>query len=150
MPPIFYAGPSCQRQMLVVWQQKLNQYSIPFCYVWGEVHIWQRPGTEFFHAEKMAPTDIHQHLLSVSGTQAVEVSTLWWWLLHFRSRDSNCGSPLLVQIFMNMACTLLFIAGENAELLDVTTLKILFFNWDFSLSNSVIVLFYPLQFYGNK
>jgi len=76
----------------------------------------------------MAPTDIHQHLLNIPGDQTVDVSTLWWWLLHFRSRDSNCGSPLLVQIFMNMACTLLFIAGENAELLDVTTLKILFFN----------------------
>jgi len=64
--------------------------------------------------EKMAPTDIHQCLLNVDGKQRVAVSTVRWWMVHFSSGDSDCGSPLLVQIFTSMECTLLFIAGENA------------------------------------
>ena len=41
-----------------------------------EVHMKQRCGTEFLHVEKMAPTDIHQHLLNVYGDQTVDVSTV--------------------------------------------------------------------------
>ena len=37
--------------------------------------------------------------------------------------DSDSGSPLLVQIFMSAAGRLLFIAGENAQLMLVTVLK---------------------------
>jgi len=33
------------------------------------------------------------------------------------------GSPLLVQIFTSVACWLLLIVGENAELVVVTVLK---------------------------
>ena len=45
-----------------------------------EVHMKQRCGTEFTHAEKMASTDIHRCLLNVYGDQIVDVSTVrWWW-----------------------------------------------------------------------
>ena len=36
-----------------------------------EVHMKQRCGIEFLHAEKMAPIDIHLHLLNVYGVQMV-------------------------------------------------------------------------------
>ena len=35
----------------------------------------------------------------------------------------DSGSLVLVQIFMNVACRLLFITAENAELMVVTVLK---------------------------
>jgi len=56
----------------------------------------QRCGTEFLHEEKIAPIDIHQHLLNISGDQTVAVSTVRWWVEHFSSGNSNSGSLLLV------------------------------------------------------
>ena len=47
---------------------------------------------------------------------------------------------LLVQIFMNATCRLLYITGENAELKVVTVEKV-FYSREFPLSNTVIVLF---------
>jgi len=44
-------------------------------------------------------------------------------VVHFSSGDSNSGSPLLVQIAMSVACRLLFITGENAQLAAVTVLR---------------------------
>ena len=41
-----------------------------------EVQMKQRCVTEFLHAEKIAPTDIHQCLLNVYGDQTVKVSTV--------------------------------------------------------------------------
>ena len=41
-----------------------------------EVHMKQRCVTEFLHAEKMAPTHIHQHLLNIYGDQTVDASTV--------------------------------------------------------------------------
>ena len=41
-----------------------------------EMHMKQRGGSEFFHVGKMAPTDIHQHLLNIYGGQTVDVSTV--------------------------------------------------------------------------
>ena len=45
-----------------------------------EVHVRQRGGIEFLHAEEMAPTDIYWCLLNIYGDQTVGVSTLkcWW------------------------------------------------------------------------
>lgn len=42
------------------------------------------------------------------------------------SKDDS-GSPLLVQIFMSMACNLLFITEENTSVMMVTMLKKIFF-----------------------
>ena len=53
----------------------------------------------------------------------MDVSTVRQWVVHFSKCDSNSGSPPLVQAFMGMACRLLFIADENAELMVVTALK---------------------------
>lgn len=50
----------------------------------------------------------------------------------------NNGSFLFVQIFMSAACRVLFIAGQNGG--DYVE-KIAFYSWQFSLSNSVIILF---------
>jgi len=53
----------------------------------------------------------------------VDVSTVKWWMLHFSCGDSSSVSSLLVQIVMSMACRLLFIAGEHAQLMVVTAEK---------------------------
>jgi len=62
-------------------------------------------------------------LLNIYGDQTVDVSTVWWWVVHFSSVGSASRSPLLVQIFTDMTCKLLFTAGENGELMVVTMLK---------------------------
>jgi len=41
-----------------------------------EVQMKQKSVTEFLHAEKMAPTDIHRRLLNVNGDQTVGVGTM--------------------------------------------------------------------------
>ena len=78
-----------------------------------EVRMKQRYVTEFLHVEKMAPTDIHWLLLSFSEDQTDDVSTVRWWMLHFSSGESDNGSPPLMQIFMNVACSLFFNADES-------------------------------------
>ena len=69
------------------------------------------------------------------GDQTVDMSTVRPWVVCFRSGDNRL--PLLVQFFLSMACRLLLTTGENAQLMFVTMVCI----WEFSLSNSVIVLF---------
>ena len=88
-----------------------------------ELHLKVRCGIEFLHVEKMAPTDIHQCFLSISGDQTVDAGTVRWWVMCSSSVDNDSGSPLLVQIFMSMAYRILFIAGENARLLVVTVFQ---------------------------
>ena len=39
-----------------------------------EMQMKQRCGTEILHADNMAPSDIHRHLLNIYGDQAVDVS----------------------------------------------------------------------------
>ena len=51
-----------------------------------EVHMKQRGGIECLHAEKMAPTDIHQHLVNMYGDQEVDMRQ---WVVWFSSDDSN-------------------------------------------------------------
>jgi len=77
---------------------------------------------EFLHVEKMAPVDIHQHLLNVSGEQTVDVSIVRRWVACFSSGDSDSGSPPVTQIATNVACRT-FTAGKNAQPMVVTTLK---------------------------
>ena len=54
-----------------------------------EVCMKQRGGTEFLHAEKIVPTDIHHCLLNTDGDQSVDVSTVRQWVMCFSSDDSN-------------------------------------------------------------
>ena len=70
---------------------------------------------EFLHVEKMSHIDINQCLLNISGDQTVDVSTLRLWEVCFRNDNRDYVSPLLEQIFLSMACRLLFIAGKNAN-----------------------------------
>ena len=70
-----------------------------------EVYMEQRCVTEFLHAEKIAPTDIHWYLLSVDGDQTVAVSTASW-----------CVSAVvtLTAGHLHWYRLVLFITGENA------------------------------------
>jgi len=54
-----------------------------------EGRMKQRCVIEFLHAEKIAPNDIHRHLLNVYGDQTVDVSTVRRWVARFSSGDSN-------------------------------------------------------------
>ena len=54
----------------------------------------KRGAIEFLHVEKMAPIDIHQHLLNVYREQTVDVSIDRQWVVCFSSGDSNMkGKP---------------------------------------------------------
>ena len=54
-----------------------------------EVRMKRRCVTEFLHAEKIAPKDIHRRLLNVYGDVTVDVSTVRRWVVRFSSGDSN-------------------------------------------------------------
>jgi len=45
------------------------------------------------------------------------------WVVHFSSGDSDGGLPPLAQTVISMACRLLFLTGQNAQLMLVTMLK---------------------------
>ena len=77
----------------------------------------QRGVTKFLHAGKIAPTDIHQCLLNISGEQSVDVGD------EFQQWQQRQWSPLLVQIFMSTTCRFLLIADENTQLAEVAVLK---------------------------
>jgi len=53
----------------------------------------------------------------------VDVSSVRRWVVHFSSNGTDSGFPLLVQGFTNVSYRLLFITGENAELMVVTVEK---------------------------
>ena len=79
-----------------------------------EVCMKQRCGTEYLHAEKVAPIDIHQCLLNVYGHQPVNVSTARWWVLRFsRGQKGQQVTSTVADFFTIAACRLLLIAGEN-------------------------------------
>jgi len=59
-----------------------------------EVHMKQRCLIEFLHAEKIAPTGIHQCLLNGEDDQTVDMRTV----RHFSRDDIVSGSPSLEQI----------------------------------------------------
>jgi len=54
-----------------------------------EVRMKQRCVIEFLSAEKIAPNDIHRHLMNVYGDQTVDVSTVRRWVVRFSSGDSD-------------------------------------------------------------
>ena len=90
-----------------------------------EVHMKHRCGTKFLYVEKMAPIDIHGWLLNIYGDPTVDVITVRWWVMHFSNAD-NSESPSMVHIFTSTACRLLFIARENAQLMVVTVLIVVY------------------------
>ena len=55
-----------------------------------EVKMKQRFVAEIIHADKTAPSDIHQHLLNIHGDQTVDVSKVKVGLCgqHFPSNDT--------------------------------------------------------------
>jgi len=69
----------------------------------------------------------------------------------FSSSDSNSGSPLLVQVLRSMACRLLLIAGENAEIIVVTVLKnSVYYLRIFSIKQCYCALCISDCFHGNN
>jgi len=65
--------------------------------------------------------------------------------------DENTGrSPLLVQVFMSMACRLLFIAGENVQLTVVTVEKQCFVAENFLYQIMLLCFLYLLLFPWKK
>ena len=48
---------------------------------------------EFLQAEKIAPIDVHWHLLNIYEDQTVDKSAVRWWVVYFSSGDSDSGSP---------------------------------------------------------
>ena len=112
-PPIFHCTllPCDRWSRGAVWQNG----------VWHEVWMKQRCITEFIHMDKMAPTDIHEHLLNIDGDKSMDGSTARQWLVSFYNGDS--GSPPLLQIFMSIAYMFLLITDKNARLMVMTMLK---------------------------
>ena len=88
-----------------------------------EMHMKQRCVAEFLYVEKMAPTDVHHHLLDVSGNQSVDVSTVRLRMVPFSSGDSDNGACPVVQMFTSASCRLLFITEENTQVMVVTMLR---------------------------
>ena len=130
--PLFHLiRPYRPRQMMVVWQERLNlPYSVlsHFVAAWQmtaerqsdrmapdtEVFMKQGAVIEFLHVEKIIPTGVHQYLLNFHGDQTVDASTVRQWMVCFSGNDDISGSPPLVQIFTSVAHRHLFITGENA------------------------------------
>jgi len=46
---------------------------------------------DLLYREKMAPTDIHLHLLNVCRDQTLDVRTMSWWAVCFTS-DNDCDN----------------------------------------------------------
>ena len=96
MPSILLCYPTMPKVNIggmVAEAEPFLQYPIAFCChvtdcsrgavwqngVWHGSACKQRCVTKFLHAEKMAPTDIHRYLLSISRDQPVDVSTMRQW-----------------------------------------------------------------------
>lgn len=55
-----------------------------------KAHVKQRCVTEFLCAEKVAPVDVHRHLLKIYGDQREDMSTVRQGLMRFTS----CGGDI--------------------------------------------------------
>ena len=84
-------------------------------------------GTEFLHALKMAASDIHWHLMDISGDQTVDLSTVRQWVVCFSSGNSNMKDkprsrvPCITVITQNKGCLNELICMN--QLMVVTVLK---------------------------
>ena len=101
----------------------------------------QRCGTEFLRVENVAPIDTHRCTLYIYGGQTVDVSTV---------RGGCCVTAVVAAAVGHLRwCRLLQVqhAGSCSLLVKVHSCwwwlrwKTVFCNWEFALSNSVIVLY---------
>ena len=53
----------------------------------------------------------------------MDASTMRQWVVRFSSGNGDSGSPPLAQVLTSAVCRLLFIVGENAQLMVVTVEK---------------------------
>ena len=114
-----------------------HQYSVTFCCcvtdcsrgaIWPN-GVWRGSACEAEMWNWIPPcrrNGTHWHLLMFaehlwrpnSGCEHTEVL-----VVHFSIGNNNSGSPLMMQVSTSAACGLLFVAGENAQLMVVTMLK---------------------------
>jgi len=94
--------------------------------------------------KRMAHAEIYQSLLNVCGDQTVDVSTERWWVVCFSNGHCDLKNKSYSRWpcrFLSVVCRILFITGENAQLLvSMLGKKKVFCSWEIALSNSVIVL----------
>lgn len=60
-------------------------------------------------------------MLNIDADEAAAVSALRWWVVRFSSDGSN-SAPLVVRFMTSVACRLLIIAAEDAQLMVETVL----------------------------
>jgi len=142
-----------------------HQYPIPCCCVTDGSRgaVWQngiRHGSVnevkgwhwILHVEKIAPTDIHRHLLEVSGEQPVDVSRVRQWVVCFSRGNSDMkDKPKWGQL-----CCLTAVRPWNGEHLNllfcaswlkvVTVLKKVFCSEDVLYQMELLCSFYLLRF----
>ena len=78
-----------------------------------EVCMKQRGGTEFLHAEKIVPTDIHHCLLNTDGDQSVDVSTVRQWVMCFSSGNRDMKDTEIHDCLPQLTALLLYLFKEN-------------------------------------
>ena len=138
MPPILWCCPTISEVDvggMAVEVEPSYQYSIIFCcYVTDGSRgaAWQNGiwhGSAYKSVKLNSSMWKKWHPLTFTDACWTFMETKqWMWAqwgvgVHFSSGDSDSGSPPLLQIFTSPACRLLFIAGENAELMVVAVLK---------------------------
>ena len=123
MPPVLLYWPTVSEAD--VWWYGSRSWTFPpvFCYILFLCHRQQLRGSLTQHCvtwkcvwsrcvslnssiqKKMAPIDTQWCLLNTDGDQTVGGSTARRWGVRCSSGDSDSSSPLLVQIFMTVACS---------------------------------------------
>jgi len=88
-----------------------------------EGHMKQRAIKELLHVKKMAPADIHQCFRNVYGDQTVDVRAVSVFQQWQKRGETQAMFQTAVHTFTSLSCSLLFITGENAQLMVVTMLK---------------------------
>ena len=127
------------------------QYSFPFCChmtdgsrgaVWHN-GVWHGRAYEakvphkFLHVEKMALIDNHQCFLNIDEDQAVDVSTMRWWVVHFNSCNSNVKATFRMAMRSSHIMKWTVLIHVN-QLMVWLCWKTVFCSWEFALSTNAI------------
>ena len=84
-----------------------------------EVHMKQ---IEFLHVEKIAPSDIHWHLMNISGDQTVDVSMVRQWMQIYDADFCGCSMQALVHCWWKCIAN----GGNSAEKIVLVAEDLLF------------------------
>ena len=111
------------------WKQRVSPTEHTEC-VWSK-----RCVNEFLDAEKW------QSLTSINVCRTSMETKQWMWAERGIAAVETEGHLYCCRILWCVARRLMFIAGQNVQLMVVTMLKSGVFNWEFTLTNSATVLF---------